>query len=207
MRREGNKSRATNNRNLITIRYKTVVSDGEGGFDVTWNSRPNIWAEICAISASQKFEYESLNVEATHRVKIYGNLTFQDNTKYVADIWSQSWTGITGTNVQIDYMIEEGSWTSISASEPNSGSYDWTIPAGAIGRNVIVRIMGIDDPLETSLTDPFNIVAAGTIDGLPDEHDQIDWTINGRTRTFDILTVENMQERDIQVVITCKEYR
>lgn len=205
MKREGRKTQSSNAKHIITIQYRTQVSDGEGGFVITWVDRPNIWAEICPITASQKFEFESINVHATHRIKTLGNLTYQSNTKYVNDIWSLTWSGITGTDVQIDYSIDGGSWVSISASEPNNGAYDWTIPIAAIGRNIIVRIMSLTDPLSYTTTDPYNVVAEGTRDGLPVEYDRIKWDVNGTIRIFEILTVENLQERNIQTVITCKE--
>lgn len=207
MKREGQKTQSSNAKHIVTIKYRTQVSDGEGGFNITWVNRYNVWAEICPISASQKFEYSSINVDATHRIKIYGNLTFQSNTKWVNDTWTITWSGILGTDIQIHYQIDGGSWVEISASETNSGTYDWTIPVGAIGRNIIVRIMHLTDTTSYVLTDPYNIVAEGTRDGLPDEKDQIEWTVNSVTRTFEILTVENMQERNRQAVLTCLEKR
>lgn len=207
MKREGRKTQSSNAKHIITIQYRTQVSDGEGGFVITWNDRPGVWAEICPISANQKFTYESINVEATHRIKIYGNLTFQSNTKWVADIWSLSWSGITGTDVQIDYNIDGGSWVSISVSEPNNGAYDWTIPIATIGRNIRVRVLSLTDTLSYSITDPYNIVAEGTRDGLPVDHDRIKWDLNGIIRIFEVIAVENIQERNIQAVITCKEHR
>lgn len=207
MRRQGRKYQSTNARHLITIQYHTQVSDGEGGYIQTWVDRPDIWAEICPMSASQKFEYSSINVDATHIINILGNLTLQANTMWVADIWNITWMGLIGANVQIDYQIDGGSWVSISASEPNNDTYDWTIPITAIGRNIIVRVMSLSDPTSLEYTDQYNIVAEGTRDGLPLEHDRIKWTVNNNTRIFEIKTVENIQERNIQAVLTCLEKR
>lgn len=205
--RQSTASYQTVAKHLITIKYKSVVADGQGGFDITWIPRPNIWAEIAPLTARQKFEYESINVWATHKIKIRGNLTFQSNTKRVDDIWTVTWSGILGTDIQLHYKIDEGSWVLISALEPNTGTYDWTIPVAAIGTNIVVRVMHLTDTDSYVLTDPYNIVAADAVDGLPNEYDEIDWTINGNTRTFEIMTVENIEERGVVAIITCKERR
>lgn len=207
MRREGRKSQQTNARNLITIKYRVMVSDNEGGYIETWFDRRNIWAEICPITAKQLFEYASINVHATHRIKILGDLSFQTNTKYENDIWSISWSGIAGTNVKIHYSIDSGLWVEIEANTLNDGLYDWTIPTAAIGRRVVVRVSHLTDTTDYVLTDAYNIVEENAVDGLPDEYDKIEWTVNGKTRSFEIKSVENLQERDIQAVITCKEMR
>lgn len=205
--RLGQKTQSSNAKHKIMVKYRTQVSDGEGGFNITWVNRYNIWAEICPMSASQRFEYSSVNVDASHRIKILGNLDFQDNTKYVNDSWSITWSGILGANIQIHYQIDGGSWVEIEANETNDGSYDWTIPIAAIGKNIIVRVMHLTDTSSYVLTDPYNIVAENSRDGLPAEADQIEWTLGNNTRTFEILTVENIQERNVQAVLTCLEKR
>lgn len=208
VKREGNKSQSTNARNLVTVRYRVMTPDGQGGFTESWYERRNVWAEICPMTSKQVFEYASVNVDATHRIKINGDLSFQTNTKYVADTWSISWSGIAGSDVQIHYQIDGGSWVEIIASTTNDGSYDWTIPVAAIGRRVIVRVMHLVDTTDYVLSNAYNIVAENAVDGLPKEYDQIIWTIGIDTqRTFEIKTVDNLQERDIQAVVTCKERR
>lgn len=207
MRREGQKTQSSNAKHRITIQYRSQVTDGEGGFVYAWHDRPDIWAEISPITASQKYEYDSINVQATHRMKINGNLKYQSNTKYVNDTWTVNYSGVTGTDVDVYYRIDYGSWVLISASESNTGTYNWLIPIAAIGKRIQVRIRDIADADSYYITDPYNIVAEGTRDGIPDEHDQIIWTVNGLTRTFEILTVENIQELNIQLVITCLERR
>lgn len=207
MKRQGNKSQQTNARHLITIQYRIMVSDNEGGFTENWYERKNVWAEICPIMAKQVFEYASINVHATHRIKILGNLNFQTNTKYENDTWQLIWSGILGTNIQIHYQIDSGSWIEIEASTLNDGLYDWVIPTAAIGRHVIVRVMHLTDTTSYVLTEPYNIVSDDAVDGLPSEHDRIKWEVSNNSRIFEILTVENLQERNIQAVITCKEQR
>ena len=207
MKREGQKSQQTNARNLVTIRYRQMVPDNEGGHTEVWYDRRDVWAEICPMMAKQIFEYASINVHATHRIKILGNLKFQTNTKYENAIWQITWSGILGANVQIHYQIDGGSWVEIEASTLNDGAYDWTIPAAAIGRRIVVRVMHLTDTDSFVLTDAYNIVAENAVDGLPEEYDQIVWEVGGNTRTFEILAVENLQERNIQAVITCRERR
>ena len=207
MKRQGTKTQQTNARHLITIRYRVMIPDGEGGHNETWYDRPDIWAEICPMMAKQVFEYSAINVHASHFIKILGNLTFQTNTKRENEVWPVTWSGILGANVQIHYSIDGGTWVGIESIVINSGSYNWTIPAAAIGRRVVVRVMHLLDLSSFVLSDAFNVVAENAVDGLPDEHDQIQWTIGSNTRTFEIKAVENLQERNIQAVITCLERR
>jgi head-tail adaptor len=207
MKRQGTRTQSTNARNLVTIRYRVMTPDGEGGHTETWYDRQNVWAEICPIMARQVYEYAAINVQATHRIKILGNLSFQTNTKRESEVWAVTWSGILGATVKIHYQIDGGAWVEIEASVINSGSYAWTIPAAAIGRRVIVRVAHLTDADSYVLTDPYNVVASDAVDGLPAERDQIVWTVGTETRTFEIKTVENLQERGIQAVITCLERR
>lgn len=207
MRRQGNKTQQTNARNIVTIRYRVMTPDNEGGHTETWFDRRNVWAEVCPMSAKQLFEYKSINVEATHRIKILGNLSFQKNTKRENELWNVTWSGLAGAEVKIDYQVDSGAWVSIETNTLNDGLYDWSIPTAAIGRQVVVRVAHLTDPTSYVLTEPYNVVAENAVDGLPQEYDQIIWTIAGNVRTFEILTVENMQERNIQAVITCLERR
>lgn len=207
--REGKKTQQTNARNLITIRYRTMVPDGEGGHIESWFDRRYVWAEIAPFWAKQRFEYKSINVHATHHIKILGKLDFQTNTKRVNDSWEIIWSGISGSNVKIEYEIvtTPGVWTEIIASTPNDGSYIWTIPAGIVDERIRVKITSLTDSESLLYTIPYNIVAVDAVGGLPQEHDQILWTVNNKTRTFEILAVENIQERNIQAIITCNEMR
>jgi SPP1 family predicted phage head-tail adaptor len=51
------------------------------------------------------------------------------------------------------------------------------------------------------------IVVRGNITPTPRESDRIKWTRASTIRYFEILTIENLQERNIRLVITCKERR
>lgn len=207
--REGKKTQQTNARHLVTIRYRQMQPDGEGGHVETWYDRRNVWAEIAPFWAKQRFEYKSINVHATHHIKILGNLDFQTRTKRVGDNWEITWSGISGANVKIEYEVTTvpGVWTEIIASTLNDGSYIWEIPASVVDSRIRVQVTSLTDPLDYIFTYPYNIVAADAVDGLPAEHDQIVWTVGTKTRTFEILAVENIQERNIQAMITCNEMR
>lgn len=207
--REGKKTQQTNARHLVTIRYRKMVPDGEGGHKEIWYDRRNVWAEIAPFWAKQKFEYKSINVHATHRIKILGNLDFQSNTKRVGNEWEITWTGITGASVKIEYekTTNPGILTEIIPSTINDGNYFWEIPAGVVDNRLRIKITSLIDADDFVFTNPFNIVAADAVDGLPKEYDQIVWIVNNNTRIFEIIAVENIQERNIQAIITCNEMR
>lgn len=78
--RQSKKTLASRQHHYITIQTKTKVSDGEGGFDVTWTDGDEVPAAIFPIRADQKFEYDSINVHATHRIEIRGLITVSEDT-------------------------------------------------------------------------------------------------------------------------------
>jgi len=110
--RRGKKSAATRMRHRIWVQVKQETSDGEGGYTTAWQNYREIWAEVLPITAKQRMEYLSMDVEATH----------------------------------------------------------------------LIRCRGLIDVPET-------------------------YRIMFGTREFEVLTVENLQERDVENVITCKERR
>ena len=140
MNRESRKTLATNARNRITFQGPLCLPDGEGGFNNIWIDVATVWAEINAIKAMQNFKYQSINVNATHRIIIRGRFVANGTCKLVGDIWALTWNGIPGETVTIEYQINGGAWTTISAVVINTGKYNWTIPAVAIGQNVICKI-------------------------------------------------------------------
>lgn len=140
--REPKKSYTSNMKYRITFQANFSTTDGEGGFDNSWVDIQTVWAEVSPIYASQRFEYKSVNVDATHRIKIRGGFIVDDDTtKMVSDTWTITWddTLFVGT-VQLDYQIGSGSWVLINAAAPNTGTYSWTIPLAAIGKQVRIRI-------------------------------------------------------------------
>ncbi len=70
------KTLATRARHQVYIQARTVVRDEEGGFRDGWANTTStpIWAEIAPIQARQQAEYKSINVDATHLVRIDGLL-------------------------------------------------------------------------------------------------------------------------------------
>jgi SPP1 family predicted phage head-tail adaptor len=73
MERKIHKSMATEARHRITVQRKASTKDGEGGHVDTWSDIIECFAAIYPIRAQQRFEYRSVNVEATHFVKMrYG---------------------------------------------------------------------------------------------------------------------------------------
>lgn len=72
--RQGKKTLASELKHRIVIQELTMDSDGEGGFTETWNNVDTIYAAIYPISAKQKFEYQTVGIDATHVIKIRGNV-------------------------------------------------------------------------------------------------------------------------------------
>lgn len=203
MNRIGKKSPSTERRHWITFRQKVSVSDGEGGFNDTWVDFLSCFAAVYPYRADQVFNFRSVNVEATHLIKTGGYLSLPESTKWVGQEWVVTWSGIEGATVRIHYQVNGGSWVEISASEVNNGSYSWTIPEAAIGRNVIVRVMHATESDSYVLTDAYLIVAASVVDRDVNETDLIRFA----GRDFEILTIEDVQERLFSKFISCKERR
>lgn len=63
-------------RDRITIQEKKSTSDNEGGFTDEWvnvsdiGDNGSLWAKVTSIKAEQQFEFNSVGVEATHRIEI-----------------------------------------------------------------------------------------------------------------------------------------
>lgn len=203
MQKIGKKTGATERRHWITFQQKASIPDGEGGFVDSWVDFLSVFAAVYPFTADQKFNYKTVDVDATHRIKTAGYLQLPDATKWVGNTWAVTWSGIDGATVQIHYQINSGSWVEISASEENTGLYNWIIPAAAIGRLVVVRVMHATDTTSYSLTDYYIIVAAVIVDRSVNESDRV--SFDGRF--FEILTIEDVQERHFEKWLTCKERR
>jgi hypothetical protein len=124
----------------IVFQQKTKTSDGEGGFNESWTDFLYRWAEILPIRALQKFTFESVNVEATHYVKTRGYLSLPDRSAIAGTVLVITWSGIIGDTVKIEYSVNGGEYVLISASESNTGTYNWTVPVLAIGESVVIKI-------------------------------------------------------------------
>ena len=72
--RKGRKTLATECRHYVYIQRKTSTDDGEGGYTVSWSSVKRIAAAIYPIRAIQRFEFQSVDVEATHIIRIRGKI-------------------------------------------------------------------------------------------------------------------------------------
>lgn len=71
--REPRKSLATECNKTIYIQTFTDTDDGEGGFAKAWaDSASYYWAAVLPMRATQIYNFKSVNVEATHMVKIRG---------------------------------------------------------------------------------------------------------------------------------------
>lgn len=203
MDRIGKKTLATERRHWITFQQKTSTADGEGGFSDVWTNFISVFAAVYPYRADQVFTFRSVNVDATHLIKTGGYLQLPTKTKWVGNTWSITWSGIAGTTVRIHYQINGGSWVQIESSTANDGTYSWVIPEAAIGQNVLVRVMHATITTSYVLTDYYFIVAAAIINRIVNETDRI--TFNGRV--FEILTIEDVQERHYSKFISCKELR
>lgn len=203
MKREGQKTMTTEARHWLTFQQCISTPDGEGGFVQSWADFFSCFGSVSPIRALQQFKYKSINVDATHYVRINGLSGLTTSTKRVGEEWEITWSGIEGETVQLHYRVNSGTWTLISSSEANDGSYFWTIPAAAAGRNVQVRVMHATDPESYVLTDMINVIDAAIVNRTLKEKDRI---VFG-DRVFEILTVENIQELSFEQFIVCKERR
>jgi head-tail adaptor len=57
-------------RDRIIIQGKVLIPDGEGGFTEVLTELATIWAKVTSIKAEQRFEFNSIGVEATHRIEV-----------------------------------------------------------------------------------------------------------------------------------------
>jgi SPP1 family predicted phage head-tail adaptor len=81
MEREGKKSLSTELRHYVTILTETSTADGEGGFTVAWAESDPVAAQVSPIQARQVFQYRSINVEATHLIKVRGETVVGETNK------------------------------------------------------------------------------------------------------------------------------
>jgi head-tail adaptor len=189
----------------IVFQQKVSTPDGEGGFNETRVDFLPRWAAVIPIRAQQRFDFRSVNVEATHWVKTRGYLTLPSTAKRAGGIWEITWSVavIAGATVRIHYRINGGPWVPVALSAANDGEYVWSVPEEAAGENVVVRVMHATDDTEYVLTDACLVVASVVVDRNVNENDQI---LFGE-RIFEILTIEDIQERDFTKFITCREQR
>lgn len=80
-RQSAKKTLASQLRHRVSIQSRTDVSDGEGGQEVSWSTDSTVYAAIYPTSASQVWEYRTVNVEATHVVKLRGYVTISEENR------------------------------------------------------------------------------------------------------------------------------
>jgi SPP1 family predicted phage head-tail adaptor len=73
--REGRKTDASEMRHYVVIQDFGSTTDGEGSFDKSWVDGTTVAAAIFPIRAAQVFQYKSVNVDATHIIKIRGEIS------------------------------------------------------------------------------------------------------------------------------------
>lgn len=98
--RKGRKSLATELRHYVTVQYLSKLSDGEGGYDESWHNRPNIAAAIYPIKAEQVAEYRSINVEASHIIKIRGKIELTEVDRIYWNVKNKIFEILTIENIQ-----------------------------------------------------------------------------------------------------------
>jgi SPP1 family predicted phage head-tail adaptor len=54
----------------ITLQYKTMVSDGMGGFTTVYATAATVWAAIWPISANEQIQAQAPTMTITHRIRI-----------------------------------------------------------------------------------------------------------------------------------------
>ena len=54
----------------VTVQQNVETDNDRGGLTETWENVGTYWAEIKPLFAKQVFEYRSLNVHATHQIKV-----------------------------------------------------------------------------------------------------------------------------------------
>jgi len=82
--RQGDKTLSSECKKRVIVQTKTSTLDGIGGVTDTWSDARTVWAAISPIKATQVYQYRSVNVDASHIIKIRGAITIaeSDRIKY-----------------------------------------------------------------------------------------------------------------------------
>jgi len=62
----------------IVIQKTIEEHDSDGGLTESWEDVKKCWAEIKPLGGKQVFEYRSLNVKASHRIKVRANIEVEE---------------------------------------------------------------------------------------------------------------------------------
>jgi head-tail adaptor len=79
--RQIKKTSATVMRHYVEIQSATRASDAEGGVSNTWATSSYTFASIDPIQARQQYLYNSVNVDATHLIKMRGGVTIDEKNR------------------------------------------------------------------------------------------------------------------------------
>ena len=72
--REPRKTQASEAQHYVTIQIRMDTTDEEGGFTSSWEDVQTVSASVLPIQARQQFEYKSINVDASHLIRIRGHV-------------------------------------------------------------------------------------------------------------------------------------
>lgn len=83
--RRPRKSLSSQCRHYSNIEERVYVDDGQGGTQEVWSvAFSNVPVSITPLNAKRKEEYRTFNVDATHELKIRGEITLiEDNNRIV----------------------------------------------------------------------------------------------------------------------------
>jgi SPP1 family predicted phage head-tail adaptor len=81
MQRQNKKSFASTARFPIWIQRKEVTPDGEGGLSDAWIDYRQVFASVDPIQAKQVFQYKSISVDASHLIRVSGQIDIQDTMR------------------------------------------------------------------------------------------------------------------------------
>jgi SPP1 family predicted phage head-tail adaptor len=65
----------------IYIQENRLLSDGEGGFKDGWVDIKSLWGNVYTIQAKQQYEFNSIGIEATHRIEVQENITVDEKNR------------------------------------------------------------------------------------------------------------------------------
>jgi len=81
--RIGDKTLATEMRHRITIQRQLSTTDGDGGFGVTWSDLSSCFAAIYPKQARQVFKFRTIDVDATHQIRIRRQIEIEELDRIV----------------------------------------------------------------------------------------------------------------------------
>lgn len=83
IKRISEKSLSTSCRHYAYIQSETQVDDGRGGFILTWinTTLDPIAMDISPLTAKQEFTFKSINVDATHIIKVRAEITINEKNR------------------------------------------------------------------------------------------------------------------------------